>query len=279
LEITESETPDMYYLGWIKWENTPSTFLMSESKNTTVNGTDYNTMTMTTTPANFNVGYLGNFENLYTPPFQNAFNASYVDTMWKQSVGIDSNAFASRGFVNKFAVSAINYSYVTIAYAACLPNVNSVVRYYATQNINAEDFEDWKESTQTLTFNNLGEVTIDNNVLNEQYYQDVDINGATYRIFIFTYAPFQDRPMNSNNDVDAYTWITPFLNVNGSGTGPGVPSSGTELQILTSAQSATLYNYDSNYGGFDINWGSGYSKNTYRYFPNGGMGCSQVLHD
>jgi len=83
LEITESETPDMYYLGWIKWENTPSTFLMSESKNTTVNGTDYNTMTMTTTPANFNVGYLGNFENLYTPPFQNAFNASYVDTMWK----------------------------------------------------------------------------------------------------------------------------------------------------------------------------------------------------
>lgn len=281
LEITSAASPDMYYLGWIRWENTPTTFLMSESKNHNINGTPYNTMTMTTPPANFNIGYLGNFDNNYTPYYQNAFNASYVDTQWKQSIGLDTNAYANKGFVNKFAIGAINYSYVTVAYVACLPNSNNTARYYATQNINAEDFETWKESTQTLTFNNIGEITFENNVLNEQFYQDVDVNGTTYRIFIYTYAPFQDRPKNSSNNVDAYTYLAPFLNVSGYGTGPGVAGSGTEeWQILTSSQCATFFDYNSNYGGFEINWGSGYNKNTYRYFPNtGGMGCSQVLHN
>lgn len=278
--IDSDSTPfvNAYYLGWIRPENTPSAFKYSEYKLAMQDMGGTLSAKNSTEFANYNVmycGYLGTqttYQNYYSSEIINNSNSSASPTpfpsKWRAAPFSNNDTtyfgLGTRQMINKFYIGCVNFDHLQVLYAFCDLSNFSQLLYGEKLDINAEDFETWAHGTTTITHNN-NTFEIDNEILNENFYQDIEAGGVTYRIFIAAYRCYMSSYIDSNgntiNDLNNFS-IFPGLSVKAKGSAPYVSSYGVDYKEIIVSGRQSFYTTDY-LDDATVGWSSSVMRNCY----------------
>lgn len=245
-EVDTATYPGAYYLGWMKYENIPTSFLLSGA---TVDS-ENSIMTTTTPVDNYNIGYIARYSDSDSlAEYKIASTSMVADGKWKTCIGNTSgytdsgcNFWQTYRFPNRFNVGCINYAYLHVCYALINMEDQTAAPIYFQMDVNAEDFEDWITGTYEITLPGT-ETTFEllNGTINENYFQQVEIGGVGYRVVIFSYQCFADRPVDRSGDTFAYLSLSPNINLIGSGVEPTVEGAVAQSEEINTSCTGAYY--------------------------------------
>ena len=167
--------------------------------------------------------------------------------------------------LNQFFIGIINMSHLEVRYRWVRSEENQDGSGSAIFQINAEDFEIWKNQRITLQIENV-DVEVDNAYLNENFYQDVTVNDHIYHVFISDYGAVLGALVDSNGSIIANSWwnVMPTIQIHSTGSKPEADPGEIYHEVLTAAQNA-IYTLPSSGGGYSSGH---YNLGEYDFYNN-----------
>lgn len=159
IPVTEPEFTDAYWLGWLAWENLPSTFIQSQFERDAE--TNQITITPVTVPENIDIGYSMPVNSSSAPAQINPSFLKYDETQskWVPWTNHPGNASELR-LPNKYDINTSLAQNIFLQFAAQISTTedgNSLAEYIFSIGLELDSFRDFNNATFIVNSNTINQ--------------------------------------------------------------------------------------------------------------------------